>query len=299
MSHWEPMTALTPLVPGEPPVRPGPAGPGPLEPAPQIPGPAASYPAGPGRPTQLAAASPADLVLRHGARSGTADPRRVHPRSRWATGRLARMGARRDHRGVLAARGAGPVGPSGRDGRLRAGRPARHHLHAGGLREVAGVPAARSHRDPGGRYRAVPRADPGPGRRPAAGDQRARRAGHPGRRGGRRHAHAGPGLGPLPRQLPADHPGHAAPDAASPARAVERVLPPAPLHHRGRVPHLPGSVRLPRRPGAAQAAQDRRASRRPRSGQPGTGRPGPPLPARLRHGQRACRVRVPADRAAG
>jgi len=64
------MTALTPLVPGEPPVRPGPAGPGPLEPAPQIPGPAASYPTGPSRPTQLAAASPADLVLRHGARSG-------------------------------------------------------------------------------------------------------------------------------------------------------------------------------------------------------------------------------------
>jgi DEAD/DEAH box helicase domain-containing protein len=64
------MTALTPLVPDEPPVRPGPAGPGRLEPSPQTPGPDASYPAGPSRPAQLAAASPADLVLRHGARSG-------------------------------------------------------------------------------------------------------------------------------------------------------------------------------------------------------------------------------------
>src|SRR5258706_461200 len=70
MSHWEPMTALHPLVPDEPPARPGPAGPSYLESSPQPPGPDASYPAGRSRPTELAAASPADFVLRHGARSG-------------------------------------------------------------------------------------------------------------------------------------------------------------------------------------------------------------------------------------
>ncbi len=235
---------------------------------------------------------------------GTTDPRRVHPRSRRATGSLARMGARRGHRRVRPARRGRALGPSGRDGQPRAGRPARHHRHPGGLGEVAGVPAARAHRGPGGRHRALPRADPGPGRGPAPGGQRARPARGPPGRGGRGHAHGGAGLGPLARQLPADHPGHAASDAAAPACPVERVFPPPALHRRGRVPHLPGSVRLARGPGAAQAAPHRRLPRRrrisrqrisgPRISGQRTG-----LPARLRHRQRARQLRVPAHRAAG
>ncbi len=54
------MTALTPLLPGEPPAMPGPHRRGGF----------AADPSGPGQAVQLAHASPADVVLRHGAQSG-------------------------------------------------------------------------------------------------------------------------------------------------------------------------------------------------------------------------------------
>jgi DEAD/DEAH box helicase domain-containing protein len=60
MSHWEPMTALTPLRPDGPPATPGPRGPGPVT----------ADPAARGTSAQFTAASPADLVLRTGAQTG-------------------------------------------------------------------------------------------------------------------------------------------------------------------------------------------------------------------------------------
>ncbi len=231
---------------------------------------------------------------------GTADPRRVHPRSRRAAGSLARDG--RPPRSPTRSPGAACPRP----GPIRPRWPA--------TRGTAGTSSSPPRRRRGSRWDTCCPRSPGsleggtalylaPTRALAADQLRvvselAVPGSPPGRRG-RGHAHGGAGLGPLARQLPADHPGHAASDAAAPACPVERVLPPAALHRRGRVPHLPGRVRLARGPGAAQAAPDRRLPRRPGTGRPGIGGHRTDLPARLRHGQRARQLRVPADRAAG
>ena len=71
-----------------------------------------------------------------------------------------------------------------------------------------------------------------------------------------------PQLGQDARLLPGHHPGHAAPGAAARARPLGPVPVQAAVRHRGRVPRIPGRVRLARGAGAAQAAPDRRLLRR-------------------------------------
>ena len=84
------------------------------------------------------------------------------------------------------------------------------------VREVARLPAARAQRDPGRRH--APSTSRRPGRWPRTRLKLVRSLGlrrRPGGRGRRRHAVGRAGLGPVARQLPADHAGHAASVAAA------------------------------------------------------------------------------------
>ena len=133
--------------------------------------------------------------------------------------RLARLGRRRAswrrwHAAASSSRGTHQVA-----GRRRgvAGQP-RGGRHRHGVRQVAGLPAARPHGCPRGTRRAraarrdhaLPRADQGPGPRPArvAARARARRPRHDLRR---RQQPRRARLGPRPRRVRAHQPRHAAP----------------------------------------------------------------------------------------
>ncbi len=152
MSHWEPMTTLTPLRPGDPPP---------------------------------AAASPADLVLRHGAQSG----RLIHVE--YMAGREGRRvpwpasGACRGDRGVFRAGRARAVGAPGGHGRAGPGRPECDHRHRARIGQVAWLPAAGAGRDPRGGPRCTSRR---PARWPPTScDGLPLGAPASARRGGRRH----------------------------------------------------------------------------------------------------------------
>ena len=80
---------------------------------------------------------------------------------------MAVVGARAGGRGLRGPRHPRAMEPPGAGRGPRAGRPERDHLHRGGVRQVARVPAARAHRGAGGRHRALRHADQGAGRRPA------------------------------------------------------------------------------------------------------------------------------------
>ena len=199
-------------------------------------------------------------ILGDGARVRQAYPSGARARIGRPARRLARLGRAGGGQGVRGGRGARPLGAPGGRGRPRRRGPERDHFDRPGLRQVARLPAARADRGPERRHRAVPVADPGAGRRPAADDLLAR---HPGRargRGRRRHPVLGAELGPRPRQLPAHHPGHAASFAAAAARALGRFLPPPVLRDRGRMPHLSRGFRLACGPGPATAPARERAS---------------------------------------
>ncbi len=201
------------------------------------------------------------------------------------------MGSRRGHRRLR-----GPWHPrcleSPGDGRgPRPGRPERDHLHRRGVGQVARLPATRAHLGAGGRHRALCHAHQGARGRPARVDPLARPArgagGHLRRRLDLRRA----GLGAQPCQVPADHPGHAAPRAAARAQALVGVLQQAALRDHRRVPRLPGRLRLACGPRAAPAPPGRSASRP--AGWPAA----PGLRARLRHGRDAGCLRPAAHRA--
>lgn len=187
------------------------------------------------------------------------------------------------------------MGAPGAGGRPRPRRHLRGGRHGNGLRQVPGVPRAGPQRSPGGlrgterpgRHRALPRAHEGPGGRPAAGRGGDRRpAGQGGARGRlrRRHAVRGARVGPPVRDLRTHQPRHA--PSGCPAEPFPVVLlpPAAPLRRDRRVPHLPGRLRLARRPGHTQTAACLRPLRR-RSR----------LPPRLRDRRRPRRHRDPAD----
>ena len=163
---------------------------------------------------------------------------------------------------AFAARGIrAPWTSPGAGGGPRAGRPERDHLHRGGVRQVPRVLAARAHRGAGGRHRALRHADQGAGRRSAPLDPRARPAGGTGGRLRRRFDPGRTGLGTQPRTVPAHHARHAAPGAAATAQPLVRVFQPAELRGGGRVPRVPGGVRLARGARAAAAAPGGGASR--------------------------------------
>ena len=151
-----------------------------------------------------------------------------------------------------------PIAESARPGltrrqrRITPGRPQRDHLHAGRVRQVTRLPHARADLGAQGRDRALPHADQGPGRRPAPRDPLAAAARGAGRGPGRGHPSRRPQLGQGTCLLPGDDAGHAAPRAAARARPLGPVPVQAAVRHRGRVPRLPGRVRLARGPGAAR-----------------------------------------------
>ena len=124
MSHWEPMTALTPLVPDEPPVRPGPAGPGHAGTVPANTRPGCLVPRRARPPRRARGGLPRRPCAAPRRPVGTADPRRVHPRSRRATRPPGPDGCPPQVTDAFCpARRGRALGPSGRDGQPRAGRP--------------------------------------------------------------------------------------------------------------------------------------------------------------------------------
>ena len=165
--------------------------------------------------------------------------------------RVAGLGAARAGGGHEPGRDHRAVGAPGHRGRARPRRPERDHLDRHRVRQVRGLPAARAGRRAGRRDRALHRAHPGAGGRPAAPGQVAGGARRPARGGRRGHPVQRAHLGPGTRQLPADHAGHAAPHAAAAARQVERFPAPPAVRDRGRMPQLPRGVRLACGPGPA------------------------------------------------
>src|ERR1035438_1170966 len=96
-----------------------------------------------------------------GRRVGAACPRGAHRGAHRAAGTLARVGTCRAHRAILRHRGTRAVGAPSRRGRLGPLRQERDHLDSRRVRQIAGLPAARTYRGSGGRHRAVCRADRG------------------------------------------------------------------------------------------------------------------------------------------
>ena len=204
---------------------------------------------------------------------------------------MAAVGSGGGHRSPRGPRHPRSVESPGPGRGPRPGRPERDHLHRRGVRQVARLPAARPRRGARRRHCALRHADQGPRRRSARVGPLARPArragGHLRRRLDLRRAD----LGAQPRQVPADHPGHAAPGAAARAYPLVGVLQPAAPGGDRRMPRLPGSVRLARGPRAAAAAPGGGAPR------PAGRAAAPGLRARLRHGRGAWRLRPAADRA--
>ena len=132
---------------------------------------------------------------------------------------LAAVGSRRGHRRLRGPRHRRSVEPPGASRGPRPGGPERDHLHRRGFGQVARLPAAGLTSVLAGDtvlYVTPTKA--------LAADQLAsiRSLGLPGCAGGhvrRRLDLRGAGLGAQPRQVPADHAGHAAPRAAAGARA--------------------------------------------------------------------------------
>ena len=221
-------------------------------------------PARPLMPAAITAARGREPRPGHPARRPRGGPpraRRAHPGPVRPGGAVAVVGARAGGRGLRGPRRPRAVVSPGAGGGPRAGRPERDHLHRRGVRQVPRLSAARAHRRAGGRHRALRHADQGPGRRPAPVDPRARPARGAGGRLRRRLDPGRTGLGAQPRPLPADHAGHAAPGAAARAQPLVGVLQPAELRGGGRVPRVPGGVRLARGARAAAAAPGGGASR--------------------------------------
>ncbi len=207
---------------------------------------------------------------------------------------MAALGAGRTAGATRRQRHHRPLGAPGQHRGCGVLRPARGGRDRRRVRQVARLLAARL-RDPVDRSsgraapayrlrsRSVP--DQGAGARPVPGRLVERRAGEAGDRAGRRLVDRGTRLGPRPRDVRAEQSGHAAPVGAAEPPALG-PLPRLPAVRRGgRVPPLPGRLRRPRRRGAAPAAAELRALRRPSGLRP-----------RLRDGVRPGGLRRAPDR---
>ena len=170
---------------------------------------------------RLAAASA--RILREGTRTG-ASPTSSDSRPGRPGGAVAGLGAgRASAADSPAAESSAPWDPPGGGGRARLGRPERDRVDPAASGKSLGylMPALTAVLEGGTTLYLTPT-------KALAADQlraiRALRAARgAGRRTGRRHPVGGPELGQGARDLPADHPGHAAPRAAARARPLGQV----------------------------------------------------------------------------